>query len=179
MADNSYARIPLVSPTTTVPSFNAKTDGDKNSTETGIHGQAGHSEMPDGSFSSFSSSTTKVAFPQSDITHDQSVTAIASLTPPPSTGSLSSSVPVTGPLSQYPMQNLSYFPPQSYMHPYPPHYPYAIPLMQTYTGFPLSHPGSQTFSGADAGNSIGGQQHTWGSMNNAYKVYDTNLRCVP
>ncbi|KAI0936866.1 hypothetical protein AcV5_004897 [Taiwanofungus camphoratus] len=169
MADNSYARIPLVSPTTTVPSFNAKTDGDKNSTETGIHGQAGHSEMPDGSFSSFSSSTTKVAFPQSDITHDQSVTAIASLTPPPSTGSLSSSVPVTGPLSQYPMQNLSYFPPQSYMHPYPPHYPYAIPLMQTYTGFPLSHPGSQTFSGADAGNSIGGQQHTWGSMNNAYK----------
>ncbi|RPD82415.1 hypothetical protein L226DRAFT_564990 [Lentinus tigrinus ALCF2SS1-7] len=84
------------------------------------------------SFSSLSSSTTKVPSVNYEMSHGPPSTT-ASLTPPPSNLSVSTSASSRMP-PPYPV-NMGYYPPHSWVQPYPAAYPYPVPVVPGY-GYP-------------------------------------------
>ncbi|CAL1694040.1 unnamed protein product [Somion occarium] len=92
-------------------------------------------------------------------------TQSANTNPSISTTPSSMAYPTTvGPVAQYPIPPMGYFP-QQWMPAYPPSYPYGFPFLAGYMGFPPST--TQQTSGE--GPAAGGAQAAWMGANNMYK----------
>lgn len=124
-----YSGPPQEQPTRTSPSR----DAFANAQPTGLPAcERAWQEGFNKSFSSLSSDTTKVPSVNYEMSHGPPSTT-ASLTPPPSIVSASTSASSTMP-APYPV-NMGYFPPQQWVQPYPAAYPYPVPLVPGY-GYP-------------------------------------------
>ena len=126
------------------------------------------------SFSSLSSSTTKVPSVHYEMSRGPPSTA-ASMTPPPSNLSASTSASASMP-APYPM-NMGYYPQQPWVQPYPAAYPYPVPVMPGY-GYPAYpyapvHPMAPAYVPGDSnsnGNSTSTQWNGAGGSDGASKV---------
>lgn len=119
--------------------------------------------------SSSSSSATKL-FSQLDTAPGQSTITALSLTPPPSTSSVGPSASATGSIPVYPTPQQNYFGPPTWMHPYPPQYPYAMPFVPGYFSYPYPPQHSQTLHPSESSGSTSSMQTPWMGPTNSYKV---------
>lgn len=119
--------------------------------------------------SSHSSNTTKLSS-HLDVITGQSMNTSLSLTPPPSTSSVGPSASVTGSTPSYPIPHHNYFPPPSWVHPYPPQYPYAVPFLPSYFSYSYPTQHSQALHSSESCGSTSSMQTPWVGPSHSYKV---------